>query len=41
MGKAPHYINDIVIGNFGTLLECEQLEVVGRASPTLEGLEDT
>jgi hypothetical protein len=35
------YINDVVIRDFGTLLECEQLEIVGRASHTLEALEDT
>ena len=39
--RRPRYINDIVIGDLGTLLECEQLDIIGRGSPTLEGLEDT
>jgi len=35
------YINDIIVRNLNSLHDGEQLQIVGRALHTLEGLEDT
>ena len=34
------YINDIVVRDLDSLLECKQVTMVGKASLALEGLED-